>query len=330
MKHNSPYFSIIVPVYKSEKYISICVNSILKQSFTDFELLLIDDGSPDNSAIICDQYSKIDKRIKTYHKENGGVSSARNLGLKNAIGEYIIFVDSDDFLDEMHLSLIYNNIKSNDMLFYGVKYISQDGKNIIGGCLPNKLTMPETTMSEIVFNLYKYQLLGFMWSFAVKREIIEKNNIIFDECISLHEDALFCFTCMIYASSVSLLNIQSYNYRINTLGLNLKTPNNYTDIALKRVMLAKQLFDKINLNPDHQNEILSNWKLGAYIRKIDYIFNYSNNKKQDLNEMLLKFSQFSDFSTNKSVKAILLKNLINNKRVSLILLCWNIFRFIRK
>lgn len=95
-----PRLSVIVPVYSAEKYITKCLDSILSQTFTDFELLLVDDGSPDRCGEICDQYAKMDKRIKVFHKDNGGVSNARNLGLSKADGAYIAFVDPDDYIDK--------------------------------------------------------------------------------------------------------------------------------------------------------------------------------------------------------------------------------------
>ena len=101
--NKNPKISIIVPVYNAEQYLRRCIDSILNQSFTDFELILIDDGSKDKSSDICDEYAAKDSRIKVYHKENGGVSSARNLGLDNANGEWIAFVDSDDFIKEDYL-----------------------------------------------------------------------------------------------------------------------------------------------------------------------------------------------------------------------------------
>ena len=91
-----PKISVIVPVYKAEKYVGECIESILSQTYTDFELLLVDDGSPDKSGEICDYYAGKDPRIIVYHKENGGVSSARNYGIEHAVGEWICFVDSDD------------------------------------------------------------------------------------------------------------------------------------------------------------------------------------------------------------------------------------------
>lgn len=94
-----PKLSVIVPVYKAEKYINKCLDTILSQTFTDFELILVDDGSPDKCGEICEQYAKSDNRIKVFHKENGGVSSARNLGLSEASGDYIAFVDPDDYIE---------------------------------------------------------------------------------------------------------------------------------------------------------------------------------------------------------------------------------------
>ena len=98
-----PIMSVIVPVYNTEQYLHRCIDSILTQTYTDFELLLIDDGSKDKSGDICDEYALKDSRIRVFHKENGGVSSARNLGLDNAAGEWITFVDSDDWIIESYL-----------------------------------------------------------------------------------------------------------------------------------------------------------------------------------------------------------------------------------
>lgn len=95
-----PEFSIIVPIYKVEKYLEICIDSIIGQSFCNFELILVDDGSPDTCGEICDRYSSSDTRVKVVHKENGGLSSARNAGLDIATGKYVIFIDSDDFWDD--------------------------------------------------------------------------------------------------------------------------------------------------------------------------------------------------------------------------------------
>ncbi|MDT6641236.1 glycosyltransferase, partial [Enterococcus faecium] len=114
MKTKMCRISIIVPVYNVEKYLKKCVDSILGQTFTDFELLLIDDGSTDNSGSICDELAKTDNRIKVIHKENGGLSDARNIGIEVAKGDFIGFIDSDDYIDEDMYAFLYNNILKYD------------------------------------------------------------------------------------------------------------------------------------------------------------------------------------------------------------------------
>ena len=109
-----PKVSIIVPVYKAEKYLNRCIDSILAQTFIDWELLLIDDGSPDKSGEICDEYSKKDQRIKVFHKSNGGVSSARNLGLDHVKGQWITFIDADDYIDSSFCNI--NEAEINDII----------------------------------------------------------------------------------------------------------------------------------------------------------------------------------------------------------------------
>lgn len=110
----NPTISIIVPVYKSEKFICRCMDSLLSQSFTDFEILLIDDGSPDGSGKICDSYAMKDSRVRVFHKENGGVSSARQLGIDNARGEYTIHADPDDWVEPTMLAELYGKAKTED------------------------------------------------------------------------------------------------------------------------------------------------------------------------------------------------------------------------
>lgn len=125
-----PFFSIVIPVYKVEKYINQCVDSILSQSFQNYEIILVDDGSPDNCPFICDYYALKYSNIKAVHKENGGLSDARNLGISHSRGEYILFVDSDDYICEDSLTSIYNTIVGNcspDVVFLEAKKLYPDG-----------------------------------------------------------------------------------------------------------------------------------------------------------------------------------------------------------
>lgn len=122
--------SIIVPVYNVEKYLEKCVDSILNQTFKDFELILVDDGSPDNSGLICDQYAEKDSRVKVIHKENGGLSSARNAGIDIARGKYLGFIDSDDYIAEDMYELLYNNIirEKADLSICGIYHVYEGKK----------------------------------------------------------------------------------------------------------------------------------------------------------------------------------------------------------
>lgn len=120
-----PLISIIIPVYNSEKTLNRCVNSILNQTFMDWELLLVDDGSTDKSGKICDQYALKDFRIRVFHKKNGGVSSARNTGLDYAIGSWITFVDSDDFIDATFLDTLIR-LQSSDLCISGIQFINNE------------------------------------------------------------------------------------------------------------------------------------------------------------------------------------------------------------
>ena len=103
--------TVVVPVYKVEKYIDRCVTSIINQSYKNLEIILVDDGSPDNCGKICDDYARKDERIKVIHKENGGLSDARNAGINIAKGKYITFIDSDDYIKYDYVEFLYNNIE---------------------------------------------------------------------------------------------------------------------------------------------------------------------------------------------------------------------------
>ncbi|WML45812.1 glycosyltransferase [Neobacillus sp. PS3-40] len=120
--------SIIVPIYKVESFLHKCINSILAQTFTDFELILVNDGSPDKCGSICDQYAKTDDRIKVIHKQNGGLSSARNAGIEVAKGEYISFIDGDDYIDEEMFEILYHNaiIHSSDVIVCDFEKVTED------------------------------------------------------------------------------------------------------------------------------------------------------------------------------------------------------------
>ncbi len=204
--------SVIVPVYNVEKYLHRCIDSILVQTFTDFELLLIDDGSTDKSREICDEYEGKDKRIRVFHKDNGGASSARNVGLDNANGEYICFCDADDFVDRTWLSCFSLYLEKNDMVISGFKIFRNNKyvKDISMPVLNDKLS--------IIQYLEDQNISGYLWCKCFKKGIIDKYHIKFNEKYIIWEDLDFIYRYWCHASSIKLDKGINYNYFMPDLG----------------------------------------------------------------------------------------------------------------
>lgn len=205
----TPTISIITPIYNTEQYLPRCIDSILAQTFTDFELLLIDDGSKDKSGQICDEYAAKDSRVRVFHKENGGVSSARNLGLDNAQGEWITFVDSDDWIgnDAFEYFLVPHNedVVINPYLeFYEGKYYTKD-------CPPLKIAS-KTQKEDFLKKHLHTGLLTTVCSKIYKREIL--GEIRFDRDIIVGEDTLFFLNVIAKTNNIRILHNPYYNYRM--------------------------------------------------------------------------------------------------------------------
>lgn len=208
--------SIIVPVYNVEKYLPTCIESILNQSYKNFELILVDDGSPDKSGDICDNYAKKDNRIKVIHQINSGVSKARNTGIDNASGEWILFVDSDDELTDNSLECYISSIaESNevDAIISGMKKIFvSDEKEAEFFTLENK-TFLKKDFEDMVSYIESKYLFGFVWSRLFKNDIIKRNNIRFNERLASFEDRLFFLDYLAHCDIVKTISDVTYIYR---------------------------------------------------------------------------------------------------------------------
>ena len=178
--------TIIVPCYNAQNYLHRCIDSILTQNYIDIELLLVDDGSTDNSGTICDEFAKYDKRVRVFHKKNGGVSLARNLGLDNSLGEYIMFVDSDDYMLPGMLEVMLSTLesKTTDLVVCGTTET--------GGGYWRPIADVDYSINQLKENfvsLLHTELLSPPWNKIYKKEIIGSNR--FCEDISFGEDLLF-------------------------------------------------------------------------------------------------------------------------------------------
>lgn len=205
--------SIIIPVYNAEEYLDRCLESVFEQSFTSYEVILVDDGSTDSSPLICDRYSATDPRFRTVHKKNGGVSSARNAGIDLAKGEYLMFLDSDDALLPDALERMMENVAGEDMVLGG--YAS-----FIGG-VPEKEVLPVKTCSykggdmPLFFdeNIRKNcEMLDAPWAKMLRRKTI--GDLRFCEDLSYAEDKLFIFHFLASCTSVHTCSVPVYAYHL--------------------------------------------------------------------------------------------------------------------
>lgn len=204
----APKVSIIVPVYKAEKYLHRCVDSILAQTFTDFELLLVDDGSPDSSGTICDHYAAADPRVHVFHKPNGGVSSARNFGIEKSKGEYITFVDADDLIANETLAISVSEISKNNIDVLQLSYTR------IIELLGSNSDLQSDVLDRVLY-VQKNFVLPCIWATFIKASIIKNNGIVFDKSLKLGEDQIFLYSCITHANRLKRLNYRCYYYYYN-------------------------------------------------------------------------------------------------------------------
>lgn len=224
----APAVSIIVPVYKAEKYLHKCVDSLLAQTFADFEILLVDDGSPDASGKICDEYAEKDRRVRVFHKENGGVSSARNHGLDMATGEWIMFVDADDWLNADTLQFCLTDADRFEIIRFDMNVIHSQIYTAIGNSINEKWSY-----DDYFAKIVSRETTLAVWCGLYKRALFT-HNMRFNTAFSMGEDWLVLYSLMKVASNVKLLANQLYNYNLTNEGSAIHT------ITLDKV---KQLID---------------------------------------------------------------------------------------
>ncbi|MBE6127682.1 MAG: glycosyltransferase [Erysipelotrichaceae bacterium] len=194
-----PKLSIVVPVYNVENYLERCVNSLINQTFSNFEIILVDDGSPDRSGLMCDEYSKKDKRIHAVHKCNGGLSSARNAGMAVASGEYIGFVDSDDDVEPDMYEKLVNAAEEYQVDFVMADYlrIENDGRrftktlNIEAGYYDRQKIVDIILPNLIMMESIEYGPFLSVWHCLYRREFLKDHNLLFDDQIRWSEDNIF-------------------------------------------------------------------------------------------------------------------------------------------
>lgn len=207
-----PKISVIVPVYNVEHYLRQCVDSILNQTFMDFELLLVDDGSTDRSGAICDEYASLDARVKVFHTINRGVSAARNLGIDKASAEWITFVDSDDWVEEKYLSVfLYDNLRECCIVYQGILFDFDNPKRDNFTVISYRETYIQD-LSKQILDFYFILDDGYVFGKLYNRKLLVDSGCRFDENLSIHEDVLFLFTYLAYIKEIRLSSPLMYHY----------------------------------------------------------------------------------------------------------------------
>ena len=239
-------FSVIVPIYGVEEYIRKCVDSILAQSFKDFELILVDDGSKDNCPAICDKYAEADARVRVIHKENGGLVSARNAGIAAARAEYVCYVDGDDWVTENWLETVRRNIERSpvrpDLVVFGFTRVFSDRTEVdvitIDDGFYDKARLEKEVypilISDRRYYLGKECVYPSAWNKAYRRELLERHHCTSTK-ITRGEDTSFTLECFLYAESAAVCSDPVYYYNKTNNSSNLTRYDSHRALAYYRL-----------------------------------------------------------------------------------------------
>lgn len=224
MSDYNPVLSVIVPVYKVENFIGRCLNSIIAQTFTDWECIIVDDGSPDNCGKICDEYAQHDARIKVIHQKNGGLSAARNKGMEFVRGKFLTFIDSDDIIEPDTFLNYMNYINSCDWVMIGVKQVDLDLKplNMISKISTKIISKVDNYENSLIAATRIWMMFGPVWNKVYRTDIIKENKIEFISSKNILEDRIFNIEYAGYAKSVVIVPYIGYNYVINPTSITHK------------------------------------------------------------------------------------------------------------
>ncbi len=248
--------SIIIPVYKSEATIGRCLDSIMKQTYEDWEALVVDDGAPDNSGSICDEYGKKDQRIKVFHQANGGVSKARNVGLAHAQGEWVTFADSDDYLEPDAFEAYMDAATKYEAEIVRGGYFREyeDGRQEI---ITLSTDMVFTDTCPFFCTMERKELYSFLWTLFVKKSSI--GNLQFNEHLTWLEDHIFSYATYLNAKKMVVVGKPLYHYIIHKTGSlsDIKDPFVVKEAAEIELNLKTQLIHG-------QDEVMQNWVENLY------------------------------------------------------------------
>jgi glycosyltransferase involved in cell wall biosynthesis len=296
--------NIIVPVYNVEKYLSKCIHSILSQTFSDFELILVNDGSTDYSGNICDEFANQDSRIKVIHKENAGVSSARNTGLKLSTGDYICFVDSDDIIDETMIDKMYKSAITNDsdIVMCGIREentFTNSQMEFISPLYKETFIEGKQIIDYFHMALQRDNFFGFA---SMVNKMYKKSHIInitVNDNISVGEDLCFNIHAVLNATRISAVNEPLYIYKkvnVDSITMNNNGKSFYLFLEARQEVFKILNFYKIESTKYVKNQNLIT--IGEYINQLKNILKSNQS-------MVTKFRKINILLNDKYLKQAL-------------------------
>ena len=337
------FFSVIVPVYKVEDYLPCCIESVLSQTFSDFELILVNDGSPDRCGEICESFKAKDSRIKVIHKQNGGLASARKAGIKVAEGNYVFNLDSDDLIENDTLEYAYNKITATncEIVTFSYRWV-QDGKTVnitddgIDEGLYERADIEKYIYPKILMDKNMEHISYYLSGKAVKRELLTPHQLNVSDKISLGEDLCCIVPCYLNAKSVYISKKNAYLYTVRHSSLS-KAFNS------KQIYLIADVINEISKCDirkieDFDNQlcryscfmcfaILASAAEGNYFGSIGAI---KENIKNSLHSEKIKYATFEKISLKSKISVFLMKRNCYTTAFCFLNLCKNIKKVLKK
>lgn len=294
-------YSIIIPVYNVEEYLDRCLKSILNQTYSNYEVIIVNDGSPDNSDNIIKSYEKEDKRFKGYKKVNGGLSDARNYGLKYATGDYLIFIDADDYIENNYLEKVNDVLEKNkdiDVLKFKIKLVDE-GENLIR--MENGLNKEGVTSFE---ELVKLEFLEPAWSYVYKLSFWKENNFTYLKGM-IHEDFGLTPEILMKANKIYYLNSYLYNY-VQRNG-SIMSSNNKEKLHKKAYDMLYQYDRLIKINYNKDTKVYKSFLANALISKTNTLDKDEQKKyKEELRKRKV-IDNLIDDTLKRKIKKIIYK-----------------------
>lgn len=287
MENNLPVITVIIPVYKVEQYLERCVESVLKQTYSNLEIILVDDGSPDNCPSICDEYAKKDDRIKVIHKQNGGLSDARNVGIKNATGEYITLLDSDDYIHNEMIQILYDRLNADfsDLALCNYLCFDDNGNDY---SYENSLPIQDEVLTATEA---QHKLFGdFHWHYVIACAKLYKKELFdnFEYPIGrLHEDLFTTHLIFEKCNKISTIKKPLYYYYQNE--------NSITHVYnIKRLDANDAYAERYQFFVNKGDYYCANYCLKFMVEKLEIAYNRLSKNEEALKIICLYKEKFDE------------------------------------